>query len=223
MQQLRLIHRSGHLIASLRNGDWLLDTGSPISFGRESTIELDGERFAIGADYFGLNALALSELVGEPLAGLIGTDVLGKLDLQIDVGAESLTASQQPIEMDGMSVDLEEFMGVSIVRVQSAEGEHRMFFDTGAQISYYQNDSLQSFKAAGSVRDFFPGMGEFDTETHIVPFSIGPLAFEFRCGRLPDLLGLTLMMAGVEGIVGNEICVGRKVGYLPRRELLVLA
>jgi hypothetical protein len=49
------------------------------------------------------------------------------------------------------------------------------------------------------------------------------LAFEFRCGKLPDLLGLTLAMAGAEGIVGNELCLGRKVGYLPGAKLLVLA
>ena len=223
MQQLRLTLRSGHLIASLGNGDWLLDTGSPISFGKEAEIELDDRRFTIAADYFGLNSAVLSDLVGEPLTGLIGTDVLGQLDLQIDMAAEILTVSLQPIELDGMGIDLEEFMGVSILRIQSGEGEHRMFFDTGAQISYFQNDSLPSFKAAGRVRDFFPGIGEFDTDTHMVPFSIGPLAFEFRCGRLPDLLGLTLMMAGVEGIIGNEICAGRKLGYFPRRQLLVLA
>lgn len=223
MQQLRLGLRSGHLIASLSNGDWLLDTGSPTSFGGESEIELDDRRFTIAADYFGLNSAALSELVGEPLAGLIGTDVLGQLDLQIDIEAESVTASLQPIELAGIDIELEEFMGVSILRIQSGEGEHRMFFDTGAQISYFQNDGLESFRSAGKVRDFFPGMGEFETETHMVPFSIGPLAFEFRCGRLPDLLGLTLMMAGVEGIVGNEICAGRKIGYFPRRQMLVLA
>ncbi len=223
MQQLRLALRSGHLIASLGNGDWLLDTGSPISFGREAEIELDDRRFTIGSDYFGLTPAVLSDLVGEPLAGLIGTDVLGQLDLQIDIVDESLTVSLHPIELEGVGIDLEEFMGVSILRIQSGEGEHRMFFDTGAQISYFQNDSLPSFKAAGRVRDFFPGMGEFDTDTHMVPFSIGPLAFEFRCGRLPDLLGLTLMMAGVEGIIGNEICAGRKLGYFPRRQLLVLA
>ena len=214
MQQLRLGLRSGHLIASLSNGDWLLDTGSPTSFGGESEIELDDRRFTIAADYFGLNSAALSELVGEPLAGLIGTDVLSQLDLQIDIEAESMTASLQPIELAGIGIELEEFMGVSILRIQSGEGEHRMFFDTGAQISYFQNDGLESFRSAGKVQDFFPGM---------VPFSIGPLAFEFRCGRLPDLLGLTLMMAGVEGIVGNEICAGRKIGYFPRRQLLVLA
>ncbi len=223
LQQLRLALRSGHLIASLGDGDWLLDTGSPISFGRESSIEIDGRRFAIAADYFGLNSSTLSVLVGEPLAGLIGTDVLEHLDLEIDIDAASVTASLQPLELKGMHMDLEEFMGVPILRIQSGEGEHRMFFDTGAQISYFQNDSLENFTPAGKMRDFFPGMGEFDTETHLVPFSTGPLTFEFRCGRLPDLLGLTLVMAGVEGIIGNEICVGRKLGFFPRRKLLVLA
>jgi hypothetical protein len=91
------------------------------------------------------------------------------------------------------------------------------------QISYFQNDSIAKYKFAGKVQDFFPGMGEFDTDTYQVPFSIGSQAFEFRCGRLPDLLGLTLVMASVEGIIGNEICAGRKLGFFARRQLLVLA
>ena len=41
-------------------------------------------------------------------------------------------------------------------------------------------------------------------------------------GTLPGLLGMTLMMAGAQGIIGNQILTNRVVGYFPRRRLLVL-
>ena len=44
--------------------------------------------------------------------------------------------------------------------------ERRMFFDTGAQISYLQDDVLDTFPSAGPVTDFYPGVGQFQTETH---------------------------------------------------------
>lgn len=223
MQRLELVLSSEHLLVTLGDVRWLLDTGSPVSFGRQPLITLDGKPFPIAREYFGLDAASLSSLVGEQISGLIGTDILGELDLEIDLPDRNLNVSQDSIDLAGTEVELGDFMGVPVLSVESDEGEHRMFFDTGAQISYFQHESVGRFKIAGELQDFFPGMGEFRTQTHLVPFRIGPLSFEFRCGQLPDLLGLTLAMAGVEGIVGNAICVGRKVGFFARRRMMVLA
>jgi hypothetical protein len=52
--------------------------------------------------------------------------------------------------------------------------------------------------------------------------SLGDVALTFRCGRLPPFLGLTLMAAGVQGIIGTDLLAGRVVGYFPRRPLMVL-
>ena len=100
---------------------------------------------------------------------------------------------------------------------------HRMFFDTGAQISYFQDDALSSFPTRGVLKDFFPGMGEFETQTHDVPVGIESMEFMLRCGSLPGLLGMTLGLAGTAGIVGNEVCAEHTVGYFARRGILVLA
>lgn len=52
---------------------------------------------------------------------------------------------------------------------------------------------------------------------------LGKTHYQLRCGALPELLGMSLMLAGVEGIVGNEIMTNRVVGYFARRNQLVLA
>ncbi len=92
-------------------------------------------------------------------------------------------------------------MGIPIVTARVGDSDYRMFFDTGAQTSYFQDDSLTSFPSAGRVTDFYPGVGQFQTDTHDVPVSLGGVVFSLRCGRLPGLLGATLMMAGTVGIV----------------------
>ena len=43
-----------------------------------------------------------------------------------------------------------------------------MFFDTGAQISYFQSPSLKDFPSNGTVKDFYPAIGEFETETYLL-------------------------------------------------------
>ena len=41
-------------------------------------------------------------------------------------------------------------MGIPIVTAQIGGRAYRMFFDTGAQISYLQSDALKTFPAAGT-------------------------------------------------------------------------
>jgi len=95
-------------------------------------------------------------------------------------------------------------------------------FDTRHELSYFQDDSLSGFPEAGIVTDFYPGFGQFETQTYRLPVTIGETRLTLRCGSLPTLLGLTLSMAGTQGIVGNEILATRVVGYFPGRRLLVI-
>lgn len=218
-----LLHfRDGHLFLELDGELWLLDTGAPASFGESHSLSIAGEQFSPGASYLGLTAATLSQFVGVSCVGLLGADVLGRFDHIFDVAAGQLTVSTGELSHSGQSVVLDEFMGIPMVTARVGSGDYRMFFDTGAQISYFQDDSLTEFPSAGSITDFYPGVGQFQTDTHDVPVSIGGVMFTLRCGALPSLLGMTLMMADVAGIVGNAILANRKVGYFPRRRMLCL-
>ncbi len=222
MNTLPLQLRDGHLFVELGGELWLLDTGAPTSFGTAENIFIGGEEFRLGSSYLGLTAATLSSFVGVPCVGLLGADVLGRFDMVFDTPSGSLAISTGELVHSGQSVRLDEFMGIPIVIARVGGSDYRMFFDTGAQISYFQDDSLTEFPAAGSVTDFYPGVGQFQTETHEVPVSLGGVAFTLRCGTLPGLLGMTLMMASTEGIVGNAILSNRIVGYFPRRRMMVL-
>ncbi|RKZ79968.1 MAG: hypothetical protein DRQ35_03185 [Gammaproteobacteria bacterium] len=80
-----------------------------------------------------------------------------------------------------------------------------------------------NFPSTGEVSDFYPGFGEFETETYRVDTMLGTTKFGLICGSLPGALGMTLGIASVEGIIGNEILMERTLGYFPRRRLLVLS
>jgi hypothetical protein len=222
MNTLALRFRDGHLFVESEGGLWLLDTGAPVSFGASSSLSLGGERFALPTSFAGLNSATLSHFVNGPCVGPLGADVLGRFDHILDATGSTLTISTAELVLAGQSVALQEFMGIPIVTAQIRGKDHRMFFDTGAQISYLQSDSLADFPSAGTVNDFYPGVGQFQTETHQVEMRIGTVPFLLRCGSLPGLLGATLLLAGTDGIVGNSILVNRTVGYFPRRGILVL-
>ncbi len=214
--------QGGHLFVTVDGQDWLLDTGAPSSFGAVPSLTLAEQTFTLDSDYLGLSASTLTDYVGVPCAGLLGADVLGPFDHRLDLQAGTHTLSAAELTVAGESVVLASFMGIPIVSLRCGEATVRMFFDTGAQISYFQEEVRITYPAAGALQDFYPGVGQFETTTHWVPMQLGSLTFTLRCGALPGLLGMTLLLAGTQGIVGNEILRDRVVGYFPRRGLLVL-
>jgi len=214
--------RDGHIFVELGGELWLLDTGAPTSFGTSRSLVIAGEEFSLGMSYLGLTADTLSKFVGVPCVGLLGADVLGRFDHILDTSGAWLTVSTAELPHSGHSVRLDEFMGIPIVTARIGDSDYRLFFDTGAQISYFEDDSLTTFPSAGRATDFYPGAGQFQTDTHEVPVSLGGIVFTLRCGRLPGLLGMTLAMAGTVGIIGNAILDNRRVGYFPRRRVMVI-
>jgi hypothetical protein len=222
-QKFPLEFLEGHLFATIDGARLLIDTGAPTSFGSTRKIIIGGETFDLPSSYMGLNAEELSDLTGVSTIGLLGADILNSFDVLIDVPGAALTFSQEELSADGDCLALGLFMGIPIIEAKIAGETCRMFFDTGAKLSYFQGDTLASFPSAGNVTDFYPGFGRFETATHMVEMKMGLKTFTVRCGTLPGLLGMTLMMAGVNGIVGNEVLRPVVCGYLPRREMLVLS
>jgi hypothetical protein len=222
MHPFPLSFHHGHLFISVADQDWLLDTGAPVSFGN-APLYLGHREFRVADTYFGLDAEGLSTLANHPTAGLIGADILGEFDLILDEVEHRATFSEADAALGGTNLELEQFMGIPIIQATIANQHCRMIFDTGAQISYFQGEELAGFPAAGQVNDFFPGLGEFSTDTYLVDVGVGGELFTIRCGALPGVLGMTLMLAGAQGIIGNEVLKGRIVGFFPRRRQLVLA
>lgn len=217
-----LLFLNGHLFLELNHELWLLDTGAPGSFGGAPLISLAGEEFALENEYLGLTPASLSRFLGMDCRGLLGMDVLGNFDIVLDVPNGEVTVSQDELAFEGSRVELEDFLGIPIVPVHVGGSQRRVFLDTGAQISYFSPEVLQAFPAAGKVKDFYPGLGEFETGTHLVEVELGGAKYALRSGELPLLLGFTLHLADSEGIVGNELFRERAAGYFPRRRQFVL-
>ena len=214
---------SNHFFLEKDGGLWLIDTGAPQSFGGIPTLELGGIAFEIPDNYMGLTSAQLSEFVSADCIGLLGADVWGSFDALLDQSGESIMLSTEELELDGVALGLEDFMGIPVVTANIAGANHRMFFDTGAQISYLQDDSIVNHPKTGSMEDFYPGFGSFSTDIHQVPIKLEVLEQTLSFGKLPELLAGTLSLADTTGIIGNELLMGRTVGYFPRRQKLILS
>jgi hypothetical protein len=222
IQKIPLAFINNHLFLELDGNAWLLDTGSPTSFGIQSNITLAGKAFDLATSGLGLDVETLSGFVNHQCVGLIGGDVLSCFDQIFDVENEVLAISQERLEHDGQIVSLSTFMNIPIVVSRVADRNYRMFFDTGAQISYFQDDAIFNFSRIGEMADFYPGIGQFQTDTYQVEMALGGMRLSLVCGILPELLAASLMMADARGIVGNQILLKRTAGFFPRRGVMTL-
>ncbi len=222
MTKLPLIQKNGYLFIKINNQLWLIDTGSPASFGNCKMLNLADKSFNIRSNYMSLSVDQLSKAIGIEFIGLLGADILNEFDYIFNLPNETLQILSFELNHDGLFQELESFMGVPIIKSQVSKCDYRFFFDTGAAISYFHAHSIHQFQKLDQFSDFYPGFGAFQTETYAVEFSINIAKYTLRCGTLPDLIAATLMLADAQGIIGNEILLDKSVGYFPRRNMLCL-
>lgn len=213
---------SEHMLVNLNEGLFLVDTGSPTSFARGGKITFAGKHIDVPTSAMGmLDADTLSGYVGTNLDGLVGMNVLREYCLtfvgdRLFVEGDRLLLEGKPLILAlveksdklvnefGM-IPTESFMGIPVVTINMGGRDVKVFVDSGAQISYLSSELLEGIPVVETVHDFYPGMGEFDVDVSRVACTLGNLPLEARFGRLPFLLQMTLMMGGVEGILGHDL------------------
>jgi len=219
---MQLINEVGHIFLSTREGLWILDTGAPTSFGATESIELSGQLFKLDRSYMGLNSELLSSYIGKETLGIIGADILNQFDVIFDIPNGQVDFVKEEVVCSGATLFIKEFMSIPIIEIKINGQFERMFFDTGAQISYWQSKAIEEFPRLELKNDFFPMIGSFDVQTYRVACSLAGIEYSIQFGSLPGLLDMMLKVGGVTGIIGNEIMGNRKVVYSPRTSKLVL-
>ena len=167
MQTLPLHFANNHLLVTLDGRDWLLDTGGSVSFGSTPSIRVDQQEFSLSQGFLGLTPAILSEYINAPVAGLLGVDIMNELDVLIDAPEKTIIFSKDPLSCNGSAVPMEEFMGLPIIDATINGIAWRMFFDSGAQLSYFEDKIIKDYPETGTVEDFYPGLGKFhNTNSH---------------------------------------------------------
>ena len=207
----------GHIIAIVGQLRLLIDTGSPSSCADSSPIEFAGRSFSLPKCF-----LLSGTNIGTPVNGLIGTDILNLYDIIIDPKMSTLMVTEMEFALEGDCLDMEFCMGVPIIDATAAKNRIKVFFDTGAKLSYLDSEITEGLQPVGTESDFYPGVGDFTTDVYDVPITVGTETITLRVGNLPGLLQMTLMLANTRGIIGTALLQTYKIVYAPRRKKLAL-
>ena len=220
MQSFKYSFLDGHIIFDLRDKRVLLDTGAPISVGPGRSATFCGRTFTLKGDYMGVNVTSLSKLVGAEIDVLMGMDIIGHHDCLMDPDTLHLTFGNDLSDLQ-LQVPVSQFMGIPIVSCRIGGKNLRVFFDTGAKLSYF--DEADRFQYLEEEQDFYPGIGEFTTKVYEVPIQIAGEPTSLKMGILPPLLQTTLMMAGVSGILGTGLLEWFKICLSIQRQRVTFA
>ena len=127
----------GHLVAEA-GGRFLLDTGSPMSFARSGHVVWAGREHALAMSVLGLDSPELSDLVGTPLDGLLGGDVLGESPFTVDLERGACLFDETPADRDGIELQLRLVLGVPFTSLEFDGLPTETCIDTGAKLSYLE-------------------------------------------------------------------------------------
>ena len=169
----------------------------------------------------GLDIGYFSNLVGIDFSVLMGGDILNTFDYVIDLENEKIIFSNDSIYFPGSVLRSHHFKGIPIFNAKIEKGNFRLFFDTGAKISYLKSDIAPDFPVVGQETDFYPGMGEFQVDIHKFQLSLGEYCLPQEMGILPQNLEIPLEIAGVDGILGTSIFDSFKVCVSASRKQII--
>lgn len=196
----------GHIIVSMNTFDYIVDTGSSASFGHGDHIIINEKHFSLSKnDPSGITIDSLNSLSGLQVHGLIGMDILIRFDIKFT--ENQMIFSDTPTSNDPTSIRLpivEMILGVPIINLNIEGKTRRIFFDTGAKISYISEDLLVR-KSIGKMDDFHPLIGKYQTSIYHVNVKINEQAHQLTFGTLPSVLKMLLIMGRTEGIIGTEL------------------
>ncbi len=200
-----------HPIIQVDDFTILIDTGSPSTIHVTDTLVFNNQTYQCSTNYMGLTVESLSELLGMKITTLLGADILKNYAILFNYPEQQVTFSEEELKLEGESFSIESFMDIPIIKATIKEQELKFFLDTGAKLSYLSSTYTQGETSLGEASDFYPGVGKFTTPVYELPTILGSSTLQIQYGNLPEILQLTLMLGGTNGILGSDLFTSKTI------------
>ncbi|MBN1472548.1 MAG: VWA domain-containing protein [Syntrophaceae bacterium] len=197
---------NGRLVAEIEGRSVLVASGFPTSAGEGRNWYFLNELHPLRPDHEGVSLDLLSKKLGIQVDMLLGTDIMYKYNVTIDLFRQRMQFTQNPLpQYSGVRVAMDSTWGVKISPCSVAGQPCRMIVDSSAKLSYVDREIAAQLSPIGKETDFYASVGEFETPVYEVPVQVSGLDFTARCGVLPRLLEKTLFVRGKRSIIGSEL------------------
>ena len=219
---MKLKLSKGYVIAEIDGKNFVVDTGATISFGygRNGAVAINGAEYGLSPIVPRLKS-TLDSITGVDVAGLIGTDILGKTNLTIDYENGELLFSLKketapcidfytiPFSLDCGQCVTDNIM-INGINLKNA------VIDTGAPISYVSVMVARDLEFTGKrYYDSSPIFGYINGEYRRGELTFGSMAaflyrFPVEVGVMPDALD---RMAKFDAVIGPGLLSQKLVEF----------
>jgi len=214
-------------VVTMAGARLILDTGSPVSFARNGSIALGGSEHQVPVDWWAGSPDSLGELLGAPIDGLLGCDLLAGriLDLDCRAGCAHVTSDDAspttPCWLaNAISLPFSMTKGVPVAQISINGRRKSAAVDTGAAVCFAASPLLAGTSPIDRHRDFHPGFGRFETDLHFASIGLGRGArlFDVAVAAAPPALDPLLKGLGLQVILGGDLLMGSEVLFDFRTE-----
>jgi hypothetical protein len=214
-------------IVAIAGARLILDTGSPVSFARNGIITLGGSEHLVPVDCWAGSPDSLSELLGEPVDGLLGCGLLAGriLDLDCPGGrAYAISGDTSPATpcwlANAIALSFSTTKGVPVAQLSVNGQQVAAAVDTGAAVCFATPSLLSDTSPIGRHRDFHPGFGWFEADLHLVSIDLGGGArpVDVAAAAAPPALAPLLAGLGLQAILGGNLLMGSETLFDFRAE-----
>lgn len=210
MTTLPLKTSEGHFVITLEGKNFVIDTGSPISFSCDYTVS----HIDIGESHFGLTpfnsrkmAMELENLVKMPVSGIIGMDTLKELKRMeiskeegyIKFGGDISTKDDEHV------IPFAEEHGILTIGMKVNGRNTKAILDTGARIDYMNPALLDTSIIVSHESDYNPNLGHFEVDGYNTHYTFGDMEVDTICYEETYELKIYIEEIGltdVSGIIG---------------------
>ena len=216
MTTIPLIYCANHMFVDLPEGRWLVDTGSPVTFGTPGHVTWGGVRRSVPQQFGPVSMEVIQTHVDTPFDGMIGTDLLNAQDSCWDGPAGEFRIGDANVHPEATPIDFESFMGTPVVHARIGAHSARCLFDTGAQYGYVITEQLvEGGTPDGRINDFNPIIGAIESAAWRAEVELGAVRFTERFGLLTGPAAAMLKMVGVDAFIGPSWLHTRTLWYQP--------
>jgi hypothetical protein len=202
-----LFERESHLFVELPEGPFLVDTGSPMSFGTTGTITFAGETSPLRERAMNISMSTIQKLVTGPCSGLLGMDVLGKHTFCLALRAGELRVGQLGDMKRGIRLASKIVLGVPLIGIFTRGKSIQAILDTGAQYGYVLNrDLVDGLDTIGTIKDYNPLLGDISSDAWRLPYQLISDDGQLIGPEIEETVGF--LEAGLLGMIGAEANIG---------------
>ena len=202
---------NNHYIINIEGNNYLLDTGSPVSFSLKpglNSVTINERRYPLGYNVMGLDIAATRDLVGMDVDGFIGMDIVRQTSLTIykDGRIEFRVLPEEGYRLNML-------MSFGLIKIQATCNNlvAPYLVDTGARYAYGIEGLFRGNQPFGHIKDYNPRLGHFDSDIYHLSVDFGPIQKTIDIANSSLVRNDLAMTASL--IVGNitdlfdEVCV----------------